>query len=184
MTERTELCTRPVEIVQVNPEDWKMYRALKERSVRIEPIAFGDKETELKKYGERVEGEWREILSGKLSGGREGESVHLFAQEVTLIHGVLDAEIYEAKDNEMKTAQFNHFFVEPDMRGRGIGKKLIREMIERVKAKGVGRVRLSVVATQEAAIGIYESLGFGWVDTVDVKRGEACYPKFELELVF
>lgn len=178
-----ELPRRQVEILQVDPQDWHVYKALKEGSVRIEPIAFGDMETELKRYGEREEKEWKEIFSGKLSGGRAGESIHLFAQEGALIHGMLDAEIYEDAGNEMKTARFNHLYVEPDRRENGTGRKLLLSMIEKVKAKGVKKVRLSVVSTQEAAIKLYESLGFKWVDTVDVKRGEETYPKFELELV-
>lgn len=183
MGERTELCNRPVEVMQVNPEQWRMYKALKERSVRTEPIAFGDQETELKQYKEREEREWREILSGKLSGGRHGEGIHLFAQEVALIHGMLDAEIYEESVDGKKTARFNHLYVEPDRRENGIGRKLILSMIEKIKTEGVSRVRLSVVATQVAAIKLYESLGFSWVDTVDVKRGKVSYPNFELELV-
>jgi len=177
-----EFPCRQIDIVEVNSEAWKMYRAMKERSVRVEPITFGDQETELKRYEGREEEEWRKILSGQLSGGRQGESIHLFAQEGILIRGMLDAEIYEDAGDAIKTAQFNHLYVEPNRRENGIGRKLALSMIEKLKAKGVQKVGLSVVATQEAALNLYESLGFKWADTIDVKRGEVIYPKYKLEL--
>src|SRR5579864_1831726 len=52
-------------------------------------------------------------------------------------------------------------YVTPKARGAGLGRKLMRLLLGRgLAVDGVEQVLLSVAATQEAAIGLYRSLGF------------------------
>jgi len=52
-------------------------------------------------------------------------------------------------------------YVTPKARAAGIGRKLMRSLLERgLAVEGVEQVLLSVAATQEAAIRLYRSLGF------------------------
>jgi ribosomal protein S18 acetylase RimI-like enzyme len=50
--------------------------------------------------------------------------------------------------------------VHADFRRRGIGTRLINEAIGRAKDKGLERIELEVFATNAAAIGLYEKVGF------------------------
>lgn len=48
----------------------------------------------------------------------------------------------------------------PDYRGRGIGRQLITEALERARKKGIERVELEVFSSNVAARALYEKLGF------------------------
>lgn len=61
--------------------------------------------------------------------------------------------------------------VDPDYRGKGIGKKLTQEVLARAKEKGVVCATLEVRASNEPAIKLYEDLGF-----VKAARRKGYYP--------
>lgn len=48
----------------------------------------------------------------------------------------------------------------PDHFGKGFGKKMMQEIIDFCKNKGVSRIELSVAAHNEKAIKLYENVGF------------------------
>ncbi|NWF89610.1 MAG: GNAT family N-acetyltransferase [Ignavibacteriaceae bacterium] len=50
-------------------------------------------------------------------------------------------------------------FVRPEMRGKGIGKKLFLELVKIAKNRDCGRVEWSVLNWNSSAIGFYKSLG-------------------------
>ena len=50
-------------------------------------------------------------------------------------------------------------FVNPDYRGKGIGKKLLLELVQIAKEKGFGRVEWAVLDWNKPAIEFYKSLG-------------------------
>jgi GNAT superfamily N-acetyltransferase len=51
-------------------------------------------------------------------------------------------------------------FVEPGARGSGLGRTLVEAGVERARARGCGRIQLDCNRDNEAAIRLYESLGF------------------------
>jgi ribosomal protein S18 acetylase RimI-like enzyme len=52
-------------------------------------------------------------------------------------------------------------YVTPKARGRGVGRDLLRALIERAsRIEGIEQIGLSVTTTQAAAAGIYRSMGF------------------------
>lgn len=57
--------------------------------------------------------------------------------------------------------------VEPSLRRKGIAKVLLRELIERGRQRGLASAILEVRVSNEAAIGLYRSLGF---DVVGKRR--------------
>jgi GNAT superfamily N-acetyltransferase len=59
-----------------------------------------------------------------------------------------------------RTAQLRKFLVEPKMRGKGIGKKLIRRLIEYCKEKKYERIFLWTVDELLVARKLYEEFGF------------------------
>jgi ribosomal-protein-alanine acetyltransferase len=50
--------------------------------------------------------------------------------------------------------------VDPANRGQGIGERLMREMVEQLRARGVRRLYLEVQASNAKAVALYERLGF------------------------
>ncbi|MEM2146283.1 MAG: GNAT family N-acetyltransferase [Candidatus Jordarchaeaceae archaeon] len=61
---------------------------------------------------------------------------------------------------EHAVGTINDVYVLPEFRGRGVGKRMVAECLEKFKARGVKNVRLSVLAENKAAIKLYEKLNF------------------------
>jgi mycothiol synthase len=54
----------------------------------------------------------------------------------------------------------NSLAIRPSHRGRGLGRLMLRHMLGRVRADGVGEMWLTVRSDNSAAVGLYESEGF------------------------
>jgi ribosomal protein S18 acetylase RimI-like enzyme len=54
----------------------------------------------------------------------------------------------------------NELYVLPRFRKKGIGKKLLKECLGRIKAEGLKTARISVLSGDKGAIQIYKKLGF------------------------
>lgn len=54
----------------------------------------------------------------------------------------------------------DNIVVSEGLRGKGIGKRLMSELLEWARAEGLNDVMLNVYAFNDEAIGLYESLGF------------------------
>jgi len=54
----------------------------------------------------------------------------------------------------------NDVYVSPEFRGKGIGKKLVVESLNRLKVEGVKAVRLTVLIENKPAVKLYEKFGF------------------------
>ena len=50
--------------------------------------------------------------------------------------------------------------VEPEHRGRGLGRRLVHEVVKAARSEGCPRIRLDVDAENEAALALYDRLGF------------------------
>jgi len=172
----------PIEIVELNPDQWEVLRDMKIKSLGREPVAFEDQEFGLKKYKERTEAVWREILQGKRTEGKEGISITILAKVGDEYIGMVSVV---ANSNISDTATIHHMYVDKDYRGRGIGKKLLQGIIEKIKkVNGIKKVELTVVDTQEPAIGLYRGLGFrDKKEKEGVKRGGKDYQEINMELV-
>lgn len=62
------------------------------------------------------------------------------------------------------------FVVEPDLRGRGLGRAVLGRVCLDLRADGVDEVHLEVEVANERALGLYTSLGFEPVTTEDYYR--------------
>lgn len=57
-------------------------------------------------------------------------------------------------------ASINNFAISPDQQGKGIGTKLLQEMIAVLQSKGMERLWLEVRVSNEAAYSLYKKNGF------------------------
>lgn len=64
-------------------------------------------------------------------------------------------------------------FVRPALRGKGVGKALLREVVRLAKERGCGRVEWAVLDWNRPAISFYESLGARPLDDWTVYRLDA-----------
>ena len=59
-----------------------------------------------------------------------------------------------------KTVEFNRLAVRSDIRGLGIGRKLIDGLMVEARRSGFERVQLETTNTQKVAMKLYEKIGF------------------------
>ncbi|GAB3623930.1 GNAT family N-acetyltransferase [Mariniluteicoccus endophyticus] len=71
------------------------------------------------------------------------------------------ANMYANRPNQGSHVASGSFMVAADARGRGVGRRLVRDMIEWSTAQGFRGIQFNaVVASNESAVALYESEGF------------------------
>lgn len=70
--------------------------------------------------------------------------------------------------------------VNPKVQGKGIAKLMLKKAIEIAKDNNYKAIRLDIVPTNIPAIKLYESVGFKYVGTIDLKRNIPDIPLFVL----
>jgi len=134
--------------------DLLAYKALRDAMLAGHPEAFtSDAETESQ----------RDLASyrGRLAGGSNGGTLFtLLALDGARVVGALTCE-REPRRKVRHIAHLVGMMVADTHRGRGIGRALLAATIARLQAtEGLAQVTLSVTASNRAAAGLYESVGF------------------------
>jgi ribosomal protein S18 acetylase RimI-like enzyme len=138
-----------INIQSLCSSDWQAFKYLRLRALQLEPLAFSTSSffEELNYNDEK----WQDMLL---------EKSMFFA----FINGKSVGMIGVKFENDPR---FDHisticsFFVEPEYRGLGIGKMLMDQVLKYIeKHKNILKIRLLVNAKQNAAVSLYEKVGF------------------------
>lgn len=179
-----------IRIMTLTPDDWQVLRDLKIRSLDQEPVAFENPSEGKEKFAQRTEAEWRDMLAGRMSGGRPGELLNVFARDESNEQyiGMVSAIVPAEQHPEHKTATVQHMYVDSaGYRGKGAGKLLLQSLLQQLRERGdIQRVELQVVETQAAAIQLYRSFGFKEHGRIvgGAVRGEKAYDEIEMAMEF
>ena len=78
------------------------------------------------------------------------------------------------------TIELRKMYFDATIRGRGLGKRLLSEMIKKAKSLGYLRIYLETASVLKQAVRLYECAGF---KAVNVKHTPRCDQAYVLELV-
>ena len=102
---------------------------------------------------------WAEFVRESLDNGRDFLLVAKCGDRLVGFAYASFARVFPFEVAEF-VGVVNDVYVVPKLRGRGIGKKLMGECLNRLKAGGVNTVRLTVLTDNIVAVKLYEKLGF------------------------
>lgn len=134
-----------IRIHKLSPDDWRMYRDIRLMALKDDHLAFGSS------YEEEVgqtEQDWRNRIG-----------VMWFAlanEDVVGLIGLLPNQNRASKH----CGHIISLWVEPQFRGQGIAKAMIKKLQNIGPTLGLKKLCLTVSATQTAAFNLYQSLGF------------------------
>jgi Acetyltransferases, including N-acetylases of ribosomal proteins len=143
-------------IRQLGPADREAYFQLRLSGLKAHPESFGQS------YEEAVaKGAARH--DAMLQGARAAEGDFLlgaYASADAPLIGVVGL-VRNSHDKERHKASVVGMYVAPEAAGRGVGRALLNELLARAaQIEGLRQIQLMVSSRNEAARGLYESLGF------------------------
>ena len=138
----------PSEVRRLSPLDAAAYRDLRLAGLQAHPEAFGTSWEEeaahpLAWFEDRLD---RNVIFG----GKQAAAVPL--------RGVVGFYVPDGAKQRHKGVLWG-MFIQPEARGTGLGPSLVARVLEHAR-QTVEEVRLTVVATNAAAIRLYERAGF------------------------
>ncbi|NBU26380.1 MAG: GNAT family N-acetyltransferase, partial [Gammaproteobacteria bacterium] len=85
---------------------------------------------------------------------------------VTLVDGVVagGAGLFPTPGLPPGTCELVKMYLLPAARGKGLGKELLQRVFQLAKDLGYGRMYLETMPELKTAIGMYEKMGFGYLD--------------------
>jgi ribosomal protein S18 acetylase RimI-like enzyme len=85
---------------------------------------------------------------------------------------------------EHRVGRVRWFVLAPELRGRGLGRALVAELVEEARAAGMRRLVLETFSALTAAARIYRGVGFRvvWEQATDKWGPEITYQGYEAEL--
>jgi putative acetyltransferase len=81
---------------------------------------------------------------------------------------------------DQKAVELRKMYFRPEIRGRGLGRRLLEDLIAEARHRGFDRIELETASHLETAIALYQRAGF--VETEAPKHSCRCDRTFALEL--
>jgi ribosomal protein S18 acetylase RimI-like enzyme len=135
-----------ISIRRIAVDDWQDWRRLRQEALRESPDAFGSNLANWTGQGD-TEARWRNRL--------RDVPVNVVAELDGLDVGMCSLTAIVDGDAELIA-----MWVAPEARGRGIGKALVRAVVDQAREGGASRVFLDVVAENQSAVALYSRCGF------------------------
>ena len=137
-----------IELRVLTSDDWPIWRELRLTALAEAPYAFGSRLADWQGEGDRSE-RWRARLD--IPGAHNLVAV-IDGQPVGMASGV--------PTDDRGVVELISMWVDPTVRGRGIGDQLVRAVERWAKHAGAEVVRLAVTEGNEAAAALYLRNGF------------------------
>ena len=150
-----------IKIDLLKPFEWRVYKAIQLEAFKEEPSSFG---TSYAEWVDASDKKWQERPSDK-------DSLIFVAKDEETAVGVVGVTFEGEEDG--KAAYIWGMYVNRKYRGMGLGKKLLKTIVEAVKKTAqVKRIKLMVEYDPTPAQRLYKSVGFQPVGTTDYKLGD------------
>lgn len=156
----------------VGPDDWRTYRDVRLRALQADPGAFASTHERESSFDDD---EWIR----RTRGGPDGRPSAIYLA-VDGERAVGTAAVVYPVD--MDVPMLVGMWVAPDVRGRGVGRKLVDAVVAWVAERGDRRLVLWVVDDNHSAIALYESCGFEQTGEVAEMPGNPCSGELEMTL--
>jgi ribosomal protein S18 acetylase RimI-like enzyme len=141
-----------VHIRQLTENDAEALWRLRLYALETDPISFGEAPQELRKMTV-------EEYASRLRGGDTGNFVFGAFEGQALV--AMTGFYRETAVKRRHKGWIWGVFVSPPVRGKGVGRALLAEVVEAAKAlAGIRCILLTVSTTQQAAIKLYQHAGF------------------------
>jgi GNAT superfamily N-acetyltransferase len=134
-------------------EDWERVRDVRLAALREAPDAFA---TTYEATEDQPPWRWQSWVTGEGSRTRTAIFVDEPAPDADFT-AMATGAIF---NDEPTTAHLFAMWVRPDMRGAGIGRALVAEVLAWARERGAGHVFLRVTDGNDGARGLYEACGF------------------------
>lgn len=140
--------TRPnVELREVGPDDWELFRLVRLRALEDAPDAFSTLLSEWQGDGDREE-RWRARL--------DGVPFNLIA----VVDGRPVGQVSGPHVDDSGSVELISMWVAPEARRTGIGRVLVEAVVMWAESSGARVVTLAVKHGNSPAIALYERAGF------------------------
>ena len=140
-----------VEIRRVRPHEGSILMQVRLLSLLDAPYAFGSSYTE---SVQRPVEHWAERAADASVGGSTAVFLALAGEEPVGIAGAFEPE------ETPGTRRVFGVWVEPALRGQGLGRKLVETVVAWAEAVGADLIELWVNVSNDPAVRLYEELGF------------------------
>ncbi|MGW6281395.1 GNAT family N-acetyltransferase [Kribbella sp. NPDC055071] len=135
-----------IELHEVGPDDWRLWRELRLAALEEAPYAFG---SQLADWIDAPEERWRQRLS--VPGAR---------QLIASLDGTPVGMAGGFTDDETATAELVSMWIAPAGRGKGIGNTLMAAIESWAHSTGATVLKLSVADGNDSAYKLYLRNGF------------------------
>lgn len=156
-----------VTVRAIRADEWRTYRAIRLRALQDAPDAFG---SSFEAEAARPDEAWYSRLAAAATSGMDRA---LFAVGGDHACGLAWCKL---SATEPGVADLFQMWVDPGVRGRGVGAALLREAIDFAQSAGAGTLRLGVALAESPAMRLYRSFGFEPVGAPEpLRRGSALW---------
>jgi GNAT superfamily N-acetyltransferase len=139
-----------IDVQEIGPDDWKLWRGLRLAALEEAPYAFG---SQLADWVDAPEERWRERLS-----------VPNAFQVIASLDGTPVGMAGGFTDEEADTAELVSMWIAPAGRGKGIGNTLMATIESWARTMGATVLKLAVADGNDPAYKLYLRNGFSDTD--------------------